>query len=373
MPLTAVADLETHPTLSVPYKSSALHDMTQQAEEMLQKERRGLAGLKLLLTDFRGDHKWIPSGRFYTENDTELFAIDGTRDSKDATAHGPEEIARIAEREQEAISAELLDSAAEQVPVTKDGAEHDRVHSEQPGHPEVNGATSAEDKTHADITENPVGNGNTANNTGESTNEATATSALSPGASANAPADGASGAPDSKMADAPGPAATASPTLSPKDGNADKDGRPPPRMVTRGQAHAQARTASPPPPPAEPAAPSPPHIHPLFLHPAAAQPDRGCGLPEAEAEETRRVLSALVQKQEELVHGLALLHGGLLRAHRLARTVWRWCRAEAHAGEMSDGEDWVDPEEWGLDGPLKKGQEEPEDPVEKKTRGRRAQ
>ena len=369
MPLTAVADLETHPTLSVPYKSSALRDMTQQAGEMLQKERRSLADLKRLLTDFRGDQKWIPSGRFYTDDDAELFTIIGTQGTEKRSARDPEEIARMAEQEQEAITAELLGDTAQEVSKTPKRAEDEHTSPEQPENLMTNGFTNIQDA----VIGNDRATANNGDGAGGSTNEATASSALSPEASTKVATDKADRGPDSQMVDAPGTAPTTPPTLSAEEGKADENALPPPRMVTRGQAHAQARTNSPPPPSAEPAAPSPPHIHPLFLRPAAAQPDRGCGLPEAEADETRRVLSALVQKQEELVHDLALLHGGLLRAHRLARTVWRWCRAEAHAGEMSDGEDWVDPEEWGLDGPLKKGQEEPEDPVEKKTRGRRAQ
>ena len=152
---------------------------------------------------------------------------------------------------------------------------------------------------------------------------------------------------------------------------------PVPRMVTRGQAQAQAtdrRTNSPSQldPATTTADNQPQRVHPLFRRPIAALPNRACGLPAAEADDTRRVLSALVQKQEELVRGWQRLYERLLRADRRARTVWGWCRAEAHVGDMSDGEDWVDSEEWGLDGPLKKGQEEPEETNEKKTRARRA-
>lgn len=66
------------------------------------------------------------------------------------------------------------------------------------------------------------------------------------------------------------------------------------------------------------------------------------------AEESKRLLTAVVQKQTEIVQGVSQLHNNLLRATRLKETVWRWCRAEGHVDEMSDGEDWVDLDQWGL-------------------------
>ncbi|CAF9930489.1 MAG: hypothetical protein GOMPHAMPRED_005672 [Gomphillus americanus] len=76
------------------------------------------------------------------------------------------------------------------------------------------------------------------------------------------------------------------------------------------------------------------------------------------AEESKRLLTAVVQKQTEIVQGVSQLYDSLLRAKRLKETVWRWCRAEAHVDEMSDGEDWVDLEQWGLSQTLTKGTQE---------------
>lgn len=118
-------------------------------------------------------------------------------------------------------------------------------------------------------------------------------------------------------------------------------------------------------------------IHPIFLAPKSAQPHRDLGIPEAEAEDLRRLLQAYVQKQEEVCRGSKRLHEGLLRAERLRKTVFQWSKYEAHAGpnrDMSDGEDWYDKEEWGLDEDLKKGaDEEEEDTTQqpKKTRARK--
>lgn len=135
----------------------------------------------------------------------------------------------------------------------------------------------------------------------------------------------------------------------------------PRRMRTRAQAQAASdksashtRTPS-------PASWVPPVIHPLYLMPESARPDRDFGLPPNEAEDTRRLLTAFVQKQEEVVRGAEKLYEGLLRADRMRQTVFKWCKAEGHVGEMSDGEDWYDKEEWGLDEDLKKGQGDEEE------------
>lgn len=135
----------------------------------------------------------------------------------------------------------------------------------------------------------------------------------------------------------------------------------PRRMRTRAQAQAASdksashtRTPS-------PASWVPPVIHPLYLMPESARPGRDFGLPPDEAEDTRRLLMAFVQKQEEVVRGAEKLYEGLLRADRMRQTVFKWCKAEGHVGEMSDGEDWYDKEEWGLDEDLKKGQGDEEE------------
>ncbi|KAJ6788373.1 hypothetical protein PWT90_02909 [Aphanocladium album] len=118
-------------------------------------------------------------------------------------------------------------------------------------------------------------------------------------------------------------------------------------------------------------------IHPMFLPPSAARPDRDLGLPASEADDIRRLLALYVQKQEEVCRGTYKLHRGLLRAQRLRGDVLHWSKAEAHCGpnrDLSDGEDWYDREEWGLDEDLKKGQDEEEEDTTtqgKKTRARR--
>lgn len=115
-------------------------------------------------------------------------------------------------------------------------------------------------------------------------------------------------------------------------------------------------------------------VHPFFNFPLNILPDSDFGLPAAEAEDTRALLLMFVQKHEEIVRNAAELHQELLKADAMRKDVLKWCKADGHIGEMSDGEDWYDEEEWGLDGPLVKGRDEEEDAtvdVGKKTRQRR--
>lgn len=141
------------------------------------------------------------------------------------------------------------------------------------------------------------------------------------------------------------------------------------RMTTRARANAPS-TRSPPQSPIGGNA-----IHPLFAFSADSIPDRDLGLPPHEAEETRMLLMAYVQKQEEVARATADLYRGLLQADRMRQDVFKWSKAEGHIGEMSDGEDWYDGEEWGLDQELLKGRDEEEDETaaagKKSTRQRR--
>lgn len=119
------------------------------------------------------------------------------------------------------------------------------------------------------------------------------------------------------------------------------------------------------------------YIHPYFLAPASSRLHRDLGLPQSEANDIRKLLQLYIQKQEEVCRGVEKVYDGLLKADRYRNLVMKWCKAEAHVGanrDMSDGEDWYDKEEWGLDEDLKKGQDEEEEDAAttaKKTRTRR--
>ena len=149
------------------------------------------------------------------------------------------------------------------------------------------------------------------------------------------------------------------------------------RMRTRAQAQAVSENMAPyRTPSASDVSSELPTVHPLFLTPQGAYPDRDFGLPPEEAEATRRILMSYVQKQEEVCRGAEKLYDGFLRVERMKQDVDESCKHEAHIGEMSDGEDWYDKEKWGLTEDLRKGRDEDQEEEggtqHKKTRGRRA-
>ncbi|KAI5808972.1 RXT2-like protein [Peziza echinospora] len=178
----------------------------------------------------------------------------------------------------------------------------------------------------------------------------------------------------------------------------EQDGHTPPpptRMTTRShnaqqQQQQQAAGASSASPPASPRL----EIESFFFPPDFSV-DRDFGIPASEADETRRLLLAAVQRQEEFMRGLNKVHAGLLQAKHRKEEVWRWCRAmegvreyqaaktgrdvadipeDEPLGPLSDHEDWYDRAEWGLEQDLIKGkeEEEEEEKTKKTTRGRRA-
>ena len=401
MPLTAASELQNHPTLSIPYKSSIIPGMVEQACGMVHKERKSLVDLKLLLTIFRGDHGWIPCGSLHTDGDLSLFPTD-TLPVEPSDQH-VEQATGSVEVVLEADNVCVKDIGLKKEP---DGPENEPLSildgvrepfasgNHQPGaqREEREARTcETEPKEHLVQEEPPVlqeskglGVVVTTKILGKDSTERIAEEegATVKGRRIDTSADDA--APTQKD---DGTIQSPSPL---EDDKTDKGSR----MLTRGQAQAQASAASNTPRHESRSSPSlssepPLTIHPLYLPPANAIPSRNHGLPENEADDMRKILSALVQKQEEVVRGAEQMYEGLLKAQRLMRTVWRWCKAEAHVGEMSDGEDWVDAEEWGLDGPLKKGQvstnyksrreemliclpqEEVEDTTERRPRGRR--
>ena len=83
------------------------------------------------------------------------------------------------------------------------------------------------------------------------------------------------------------------------------------------------------------------------------------GIPVDELMETRRLLTMYIQKQEESVRGCEAVLGKLIKAKRMRDQVLEWAKAEGHVGELSDGEDWIDANAWGLQAEdLKKGTDE---------------
>lgn len=447
MPLTSAASLPDHSSLSVPYISTTLTDMVQQACVMVQRERKTLSDAKQLLTKFRGDKTWIPCGLLYSESDEEMFnteklyknlasgrmsqysngsaardvangSLDDditleTRLGSKSSIHfnsvsravngiheGPTAASSIATNETVTNSTLPPDSPMKEAPAELGINATGEVHNVEMAEPEDNTVTK-QDSGPGDADEaNRRLEKEIVNIVGP---EVSIISQERPEDTKDEGMPSAQDAVDHKMdatraiqqqdesIEGPGPAAGAvDPPVNhntvpgaedgkEEDGEAnveDENGswRAPRRMRTR----AQAQAASEPTPSSRDNSPDswvPRQIHPLFLIPEAALPDKNFGLPPSEADETRRMLMMYVQKQEEVCRGAEKIYDGLLEADRKRKTVFKWCKAEGHVGEMSDGEDWYDKEEWGLEDDLRKGHNDDEDDnvnQGKKTRGRRA-
>ncbi|KAH7085724.1 RXT2-like protein [Paraphoma chrysanthemicola] len=311
-PLTSAADLPNHPALSVAFTSTHLTDLANEAGALSRKEQITIARAKTLFVKLVGDSSFAPSA----------LAAMGNAPFHDQWSNGVarrEENGEITDLE----TAETQDRVVSNRDVTMEDAEH----VSEPQTNGTNGAVHGEGPNGAE----PVTNG------------------------ASHDIDLEKGTENGDGAD------DASDTASQQTAH---------RMTTR----ARAQAASTPSPPQSPSS-GVDAVHPLFTFSADSLPDRDLGLPQHEAEETRMLLMAYVQKQEEVARATTDLHRGLLQADRMRRDVFKWSKAEGHVGEMSDGEDWYDNEEWNLDQDLAKGRDEEDDETavagKKSTRQRR--
>ncbi|KAI0816164.1 RXT2-like protein [Xylaria sp. FL0064] len=361
-PLTAVTDLPTHQTLSRPYTSKTLTELTKQACSIMHKENAALWKIKHLQTKLVGDHNWVPCEMMVGLNDIELFDddyIDPTQGSLKpnssmlmlehaqkedkingySSANGDGQVPKLHEPRHEMNNPEKADVAMadasllpQETTTDQDSKSSEKQNSDQT----PQWSNRAQDGNHltaeeANIQQQP--NGQT----------------LVPGE-----------AHSSDVLATNGPKTNGS-TASVAHTN----------ETTRKTANEMSRPVS-----VISDSNNDLPIHPMFLPPRSARPDRDLGIPESEAEDMRRVFQLFVQKQEEVCRGVKRLYEGLLRAERMRKTVLQWSKYEGHVGpnrDMSDGEDWYDKEEWGFEEDLKKGQDEEEDEPQttKKTRTRR--
>ncbi|PPJ51654.1 hypothetical protein CBER1_08786 [Cercospora berteroae] len=360
-PLTSAAELANHPSLSIPYKSKGLTQMAEEACAMLRRERASLWKAKRLLQRFRGDADWVPSQTFEAESDNALLTG-------------------------EDVVPDML--ADHQVFTLEPAAAAEAVDQMDPVKPfaRANGDTENASETIEGVETHDMA-ADTTDATGADAQREVSDQVPSQAANGDFPMtsdvlpaemhDQTESIPNPTVANiADGEAA--SETASQSNGTERH------AMTTRARARSPAgrsdRTSSPSPSKSA----SVPAIHPWFVAPASSLPDRDLGLPAQEAEETRKLLLLYVQKQEQVVRSLDTLHAGLQRADRLRSYVYRSCKAEGHVihdgkgnavTEMSDGEDWYDVTDWGLqswelkDGKLEKGKDEVEDVEEE--RGRR--
>lgn len=404
-PLTRPGDLPDHPTLSRPFTSKPLTDLTRQAREMVQKEKAALWRMKHLLTLMSGDHTWIPCEMLETENDIDLFN-DGSTGYRDHL------LDKNRLKDNHGFKLAPSDGALEEKTVAAaSSALDDGTEMQATAHavPEVLAAEDdvamidASNETPVDVVPETT---NTAPN--EATMEPESIQMKHAAASMNLADGGAERA--TKLVEGAiegeNKAAEAVPEIKADDGSEVPYPKPedegfskvleeahvpepddeeatqdleevpePRRMRTRAQAQAASdnNTTVSRPRSATPSTNSS-YIHPYFLAPPSAHPTPDMGIPPVEAEETRRLLQLYIQKQEEICRGSQKIYDGLMRAERLRKTVLKWAKADGHLGEMSDGEDWYDKEEWGLSEDLKKGQDEEEEDAAttaKKTRTRR--
>ncbi|KAF2460786.1 RXT2-like protein [Lineolata rhizophorae] len=392
-PLNHPSELSTHPTMSVPYYSSALPDLIRQANMNVRKGKEMLYDAKRLFMQFNGDPVWVPCGEMQTEYD-------------DAILHGPPTPSDMKD-EDTTFSAQFAwdgsdpdgTQAIQEGPGTaagnKDGEPktqlrtqgHAPQSADAPNGNTVNrpAATSAGGVTDSDTAiVNAQQNGTDAS---EGTGPHRMTTRLRSSAQ-NSRAGSTNGRNGNNVnhtgggADAGAGAGSTSPTLTTASSTAEPAIHPfylapphpfdPTPTFNAGAAMAAATSN----PGATAAMGGGPALDPAVAAVTAtgvvAGPVSGrsgptpFNLPPAEAEETRRMLLLYVQKMGEAVRGAEAMLDLLLKADRMRNEVLRMCRAEEHVGECSDGEDWVDPEEWGLEegkvqGGLVKGREEEED------------
>lgn len=374
-PLTAASDLPDHPTLSKPFTSKTLTELTRHAGEMVQKEKESLWRIKHLLTRLTGDNTWIPCESVETENDFSLFIDERDR-----------QVGNILEKvisgdEGDQVSTGTLASEEREQPAklltmephSENGQSSGHQVMEKPAADEDVVMTLAADSTGAAET----GPAETSVEVLKSRGEEVVREP-DPGAiTGDAPIEEQTEV-DEAQKTLPDDVNEDQAQLIEIDGEGDAEDPGPHRMRTRAQAQAASdntvasRTRS-----ITPDSTNDTKVDPYFLAPRSAHGDRNVGLPQHEAEETRRLLQLYIQKQEEICRGAQRVYEGLLKADRYRKLVMKWAKAEGHVGlnrDMSDGEDWYDKEEWGLDEDLKKGQDEEEEDAAttaKKTRTRR--
>ncbi|RKF53996.1 putative rxt2-like protein [Erysiphe neolycopersici] len=332
-PLTAASELPNHPSLSKPFTSRTLTNLTLEARDMVQKERKCLWKLKHLMTIMSGDNNWIPCHIVEGDDDWALFF-----DEQYNNQNNTPKIDESNEVNCEASAGEILTGTQKHSPDAIIAAVKHLIAKEQQEKNETFHRTSS--KAELDVPQTISMEDQVEAVVSSSTNKENKPDKTAIPVDENSKSIKEAGSVDT---------------------NDDKDHVSiPHRMQTRAQTHAHLED------PAVKLRPSPSEsasisfIHPYFLSPSKSRPDRNFGLPQNEAIETRRVLQLYIQKQEEVCRGIQKIYDGLLKADRCRKLVIKWAKADGHVGanrDMSDGEDWYDNDEWELDEDLKKGQD----------------
>jgi hypothetical protein len=330
---------------------------------MLHREQQVLWKMKRLFTEMRGDLQWAPVGIFHTPDDNRMLGLHRASASSIAIEVGvpptarPEEPSTIEAAPQ---SDQVEEARQEDVQMADDVV----TASIEPA---TNGSCAASSTQEPKEVENKKAqaattNGIMQNGTTEK-NLVNGTALLSEDATME----------DCALVQTIEEGVEQAETGT-SVGDADSIATPAHRMTTRAQANQSTRTPS----LARSVSPgsSVPIIHSFFQFPSSVVGDQNLGLPAQMADEARLALTTYISKQEEIVRSCRDIHSSLLKAMEMRTNVWNWTKAEGHLGEMSDGEDWIDLDEWNIDPrdtriKYVKGQQEDEQETEEQERVKR--
>ena len=330
-PLTSAGEVATHPGYKDAFTSNGLTRMVAEANEMVRRERATLWRGKRLLERLRGDGGWMGGERFEGVGDEGLLE-EVAQEEVAQEEEGSEELGMLEGVEAEGLADALMLHAGVEV----DGEDGD---VELPREQEMDVDTEMQGVQVQDYvaTEAPATEANAIEQPLDTLDDETA-------APPKLEASDITSAPNPTLASL---LTNGEPSRSPSNPTPT-----PHAMTTRTRAKAH----TPPPLSRSPSITSSsiPPIHPFFLLPSTAQTSADLGLPGPEAAETRQLLLLYVQKQENIVRQAETLYAGLQRAERVRGEVLEAAKAEAHVGELSDGEDW-------FEGDLEKGKDEVED------------
>ena len=412
-PLKHPSALSTHPTLSDGFHSKALPDMVQDTALRLRQEKANLWRSKNLNRELLGDEAWFPCAAVESAEDWNIFTprkqIFEGKESKKRKRNNNVPVGGIAARSSASPNDKVFETNSATPLNNKESRGKSPTYINGHSTSEVVAMTNAEDvnksslqrtdlsgremeSAHASDVDgtadlslreaapepelDPILAANDTNSQGREREEVNEHSASEQtGCKAQDAAETVDMHEESK----------ADQNCELRSEHSETSPPPPSRRITRALAatnilnsHLIAPTPplSPAPTSSSSSSASMLQIDPLFLLPPSVHPPDSTsiyyGLPPEEALETRRLLTSYIQKQEESVRGYESVLSKLLKAQRLRSEVLEMCKAEGHVGEMSDGEDWIDYEQWDLQpGELLKGRDEDEDAVEENTIGGR--
>jgi hypothetical protein len=338
--------------------------MVKSTEEKLRQERANLWRAKNLSRQFMGDESWIPLECTEGPDDWDLFEPKPKEAAQQATKKRKREV----ELQNGINGHDYADSIDEKGTVHTDLSGVD-VNSE--ANRKVPGGKLKGSQQHtADVPREANGEDDPATEVAAANGVDTENAAHGPDAQLQL-ASSNNGDPENGVADAAQRIGQDNGEEHPEEVQSEDEEQPlPTRRITRALAaeHNSSAAASPPQSPisTNTTIDSDLQPDPVFLLPPILSANHRTprsllrlGIPVDELMETRRLLMMYIQKQEESVRGYEAVLGKLIKAKRMRDKLWQWAKTEGHIGELSDGEDWIDTEAWGLGpGDLKKGADE---------------